>query len=679
VPSSDGTTATVGASDSGNAGEQGAAAPAYSETNQQVSGVDEPDIVKTDGTRIYILHGTELLVLDAAPPASTSIALEATLEGSPQEMLIHDGKVLAYSAVADPSPTSGDATLPVGSYDAYYYPYGGFTKETVIDTSGEAARVMRETYVEGSYVSARLHGSLARGVIRGGFKAPDLYNPNVDLYDAFGNPYDDSVIAQQLDEWRDRTKTAIAATELSDWLPRRYERVDDAVQAVDPECTRFYVPAPGGAQFGQTSIDTVDLADPAAEVPGVIVLGDASQVYANQDVLLLAQPDYWWWAGVADEERTALHLFTLDGEQTPYAGSGYAPGAIDDQFSLDEKEGVVRLSTTQRRWNEIDGTTSTNQVVTMQLDGGKLSVLGQSENLAPGETIYSTRFVGDIAYVVTFRQMDPLFAVDVSDPSQPTVLGELEIPGFSDYMHPLDDSHLLTIGRNIDPATQTDLGLLLQIFDVSDPTDPKQTQTYTFTRQGWSAANSDHKAFTYYEQKKLLAFPFVSYSSYPQTSTLELLRVDVGTGFEPVGSIDHSAFAQQGCTAYNELDYVYYECTYPPEVRRGLFIEDAVYSISYGGVLVHDINNLDDPLASIALPPPNLNYYYGVEGGVGVATPGSTGTGTVAVDAVAEPPPDDEAAAGGAVSAGGSAGSAPVDAEVGGTGGPAGTGGTGGT
>lgn len=368
------------------------------------------------------------------------------------------------------------------------------------------------------------------------------------------------------------------------------------------------VPAPGATEFGQTSIDTLDLAAPAEDVEGIVVLGQASVVYANQDVLLLAQPDYWWWAGVAEQQQTALHLFQIEADETPYVASGNAPGTIKDQFSLDERDGIVRLSTTEQVRAESGWAEPINQVVTLEPQGGLLKVMGKSEPLAPGETLYSTRFLGDIAYVVTFRQMDPLFAVDLGDPAKPTLIGELEIPGFSDYMHPLGESHLLTIGRSVDPATGVDNGLLLQIFDVSAPTDPKQAFTYTFTKEGWSAANSNHKAFTYYEEKSLLAFPFVSYSNYPEVSTLEVLRVSVDTGFEPVGAIDHTAFFEQSCLTYDAAsDYAYYQCSYAPEVRRGVFIGDAVYSISYGGVLVHDIGDLVTPLAQVTLPPPQIS------------------------------------------------------------------------
>ncbi|MFC1643401.1 beta-propeller domain-containing protein, partial [Myxococcota bacterium] len=371
---------------------------AYSETNQQVTGVDEADIVKTDGRRVYVLHGDQLVVLDANPPSDTALALQAKIEGSPQEMFIHEDKVLVYSAVADPDQdTAKDCDEEVCRYDPepYYHGGTGFTKMTVLDTSGETAQVVREEYVEGSYVSARKHGSLARGVIQGGFKAPRIFDPSIELRDVFGNPYSDAKIEAQLDSWQQRTQEDIEATELSDWLPRRYTKADKDVEAKAPECTRYYVPAPGATEYGQTSIETVDLAVPNETVPGVIVLGNASQVYANHDVLLLAQPDYWWTAGVEDRERTALHLFKIEGEETPYVASGYAPGVIHDQFSLDERNETVRLSSTQRVRGEDGMVERVNQVVTLRTEGEKLEVLGRSEELAPGETIYSTRFVGD--------------------------------------------------------------------------------------------------------------------------------------------------------------------------------------------------------------------------------------------------------------------------------------------
>jgi hypothetical protein len=269
-----------------------------------------------------------------------------------------------------------------------------------------------------------------------------------------------------------------------------------------------------------------------------------------------------------------------------------------------------------------------------------------------GETIFSTRFLGDVGYVVTFRQTDPLIAVDLSDPAAPSVLGQLEIPGFSDYMHPLGESHLLTIGRDASAQGQVQ-GLMLQVFDVSNPAAPKRTHTWRFADGGYSEANVNHKAFTFHtpagtpEGTGLLAFPYVSYSG-TSGSSLELFNVSATDGFDKLGSISHTAMLQNLCVAQNGgaippnmggidpgfTQPAYFSCV-PPEVRRGLFIfgneGDFVYSISHGGVLVHDIAELQEPVASVALPYPDWSDsrgYFGAPGGTVPVSPPMTGTAT---------------------------------------------------
>jgi hypothetical protein len=254
-------------------------------------------------------------------------------------------------------------------------------------------------------------------------------------------------------------------------------------------------------------------------------------------------------------------------------------------------------------------------VITLRVDEQELVKVGETESLGkPGEDIRSVRFIGDYGYVVTFRQIDPLIIVDLSDPraEKLKVLGELEISGFSEYMHPMGENqdHLLTIGRN-----GTNTGLMLRIFDVSDPTSPQSKWEYPYRYQGESIAATEHKAFNYYADRDLLAFPFVRYG-YDFGSSLEVFRVTIEKGFEPRGSIDHTGLVTASCPAIypgRTIDsyWLRYECRRPaPEVRRGIFISgevdgqqsDFIYSISYGGVLVHNLNDLTVPVAEVLLP-----------------------------------------------------------------------------
>jgi len=308
-----------------------------------------------------------------------------------------------------------------------------------------------------------------------------------------------------------------------------------------------------------------------------------------------------------------------------------------------------------------------------------------------GEQIFSTRFVGDRAYVVTFRQRDPLMVVDTSDPEELTLLGELHIPGFSDYMHPIDGGHLLTIGRDADESG-VQRGLLLQIFDVTDPTNPVLAHRFAYTQDGWSEANGNHKAFTFFQPREgspyegLLAFPFVNYAySTDFRSSLEVFDVSIAGGFTKLGSIDHTALVRQcfidqnGGVAPIEGDYFDpYYCG-NPEVRRGMFVtgnehDEYVYSISGGGMLVNQLPELTVPLASVPLPLADFSEhrtYYG-----GGAAP-QTGTGGVA-GGIGGVGGEAGGIAGTGVAGTGSAGTG-AGGSTAGVGGPAGIGGVGGT
>ena len=229
-------------------------------------------------------------------------------------------------------------------------------------------------------------------------------------------------------------------------------------------------------------------------------------------------------------------------------------GSVRNQFSLDIHDHHLRVALTDRRMTKTSGTngwnwtnTNVNRVVVLGTEGGDLVEVGSVGDIAPSEVIMSVRFVGDRGYVVTYRRVDPLFVIDLSDHRNPVVVGELgDIPGFSEYMHPLDENHLLTIGQD-----QGDV--LLQIFDVTDSTRPTQTSTHRFsnTTYGHSDAQNNHKAFTYYASRKLLAFPYYwNPSGFRDVrSSLELFDVDIASGISRCGSIDHSDLFSSGISS----------------------------------------------------------------------------------------------------------------------------------
>ncbi len=709
-------------------------ASSYSETNTQVKGVDEADIVKNDGKNLYVLHGRAFKVLNAWPANDLKEMSTIDIEGTPTEMFVADGKVVVYSQVNGASVFTAAGVTPKKQYTDFGYGYGyatggakpapvdadiapppngsglyiPLTKVTVMTLDGTTPTVTREVYFEGSYLDSRRVGSQVRTVLQGNQYGPQLKYSVGELYaskttpttgapDAPNtttttseNPYPQTGTAMiaALEKLRSENLASINASELTDWLPYTFVKNGSAVSADTVACEDFYVPSAGSTESGLTEVASLDLADPAATPKQTAILGRADTVYGNADTLYLAahawvEPPFMWNdqgdvpvsssgggsanAGTASpppptnaapppeptpgtkpasvrplngtaqagnvvayaSNRTHVHKFEFktDAKFPNYVASGTVVGSVKNQFSLDEKDDVLRIATTENRqyvttdgkYVSADFSTSqngspaplrpatVNHVFALSPNGPWLDQIGDVGDLAPNEQIFSVRFVEHRGYVVTFRQVDPLFVVDLTSPAQPTLLAALKIPGFSEYMHPLDANHILTIGRNADGGGRQQ-GLQLQIFDVTNGANPIVMHKFTYTGQeyGSSEAEYDHKAFTYFAEKNLLAFPYYSYNAGPDgmKSTLELFKVDLGTGFSKVGSIDHTSLVQSNPNGY---------CGgyYRPSVRRGVFLENFVYSVSYGGVVVKDSNDFAATGTELALPPPQVNEGYG--------------------------------------------------------------------
>ena len=603
-----------------NADNGGAGAPSgFSDTNTQVADVDEADIVKVGeaGLKLFVIRGNGFYEFDSWPAAQTSKVADLEIEGGAMEMFVEGTRAVVFSNVynvaalddGDLCQGYGYPAAELADFAGPYYCGRPFVKITVIDLAGDAPQAVREIYVDGWYTSSRRHDSIVRAVIQSSMQRPGTV-PN--LYDFLYNQgaYPQTREAEILlaRAWATKAKEAIRTTTLDEWVPVWGERIDGEIQQQPVQCADFYSPAPGLTDYGLTQIVGIDMSNDSS--PAITsILGQATQVYANAKALILAQPDWAWFEHETTTDRTAVHRFAVsfEGQRTPYEGSGFVQGIVNDQFSIDERDGVIRLATTRTSWPDRNTDpaapdvwippTTDNLVSTMKLNGSALELLGSTPPLAEGERIFSARFVGDLGYVVTFRQVDPLFAIDLSDPANPKVLGELKIPGFSDYMHPLGDHHLLTIGRDIDQVTQQDNGTALQIFDVSDPTKPILAHK-ALVGAGFSEANQNHKAFNFYADKGLLAFPFVSYEG-DFSSTLELWDVSAEAGFNRRGAVDHSDLVLDDCGGVPyPLEDFYYYCGYQPQITRGVFIDEFIYSISYGGVRVHDVNDLTTPVAT---------------------------------------------------------------------------------
>jgi uncharacterized secreted protein with C-terminal beta-propeller domain len=362
------------------------------------------------------------------------------------------------------------------------------------------------------------------------------------------------------------------------------------------------------------------------------VVGTYPQVYASTDILVLAESafDWWWfWGNDGGNEMTNLHTFDISAsDATLYTGSGRVNGTVVNQFALSEYEGVLRVATTTgqwARWWMDDPEPMSSQLVTLErsmditTEQQTLIEVGRVDGIAPGERIWSARFDGDRAYIVTFEQIDPLWVIDVSDETNPTILGELKVPGVSTYIHPLSRDHLLTIG--LGPANEDGTGLdwsgtQLSLFDISDPTTPQQATTLRLSpvnyndrhswSWSWSEATYESKAFQYWAPKNMLAVPLSTYRyvdtseggsyswSYQYISKLVLVSVNETNGTLSVyGEVNHSSLYDR-----EENDRYWWN---DQNIRRSIFMGDYVYAISSAGVTATNLTTLEET-ARVTLP-----------------------------------------------------------------------------
>jgi uncharacterized secreted protein with C-terminal beta-propeller domain len=277
---------------------------------------------------------------------------------------------------------------------------------------------------------------------------------------------------------------------------------------------------------------------------------------------------------------TAIHKFDISGPvQTEYRGSGEVSGFLLSEWALSEYHGVLRVVSTETPawWGR--GGDSESFVTTLRQKDGALNQAGRVGELGKGDRVYSVRFVGDVGYVVTFKQIDPLYTLDLSDSEHPRVVGEVKIPGYSAYLHPIGEDLLLGIGQDATEQGRP-TGTQLSIFDVSDLKHPTRLWRASLG-QGWSAAESDHHAFLFWPKTGLVVVPF--------DQRAVGFRVGRARGIDEIGRIEHTA---------GKLDWT-------PGITRSVVIRDAVLTISDAGVKASSISTLSE-LGWAAFPPPDV-------------------------------------------------------------------------
>jgi hypothetical protein len=542
-------------------GDAGAGAEGDSGTNVQEAGVDEPDIVKTAGGRIFAIAGNRLHAVDASGPGLLD---SLDLEGWSHQLLLSGERLLVISqaapiGVGTPGPDGRRVAPEQG------LPYDDVTVLTEVDVSDPAAmKVLRTERIRGVHVSSRLTGRSARVVV--------WSRPRAVLEPAL-------------------------RSRLRGWLPRRALRSGATGrrrlrQAVP--CRRVLRPASFSGTDTLTVL-TIDLSKGLPAVDSDAILSGGQIAYASKDSLYVAtprwtpQPD-----GVASEPpdgaRTLIHRFDIsDPDSTSYRASGQVPGYLLNQFSLSEHRGVLRVASTEGpEWLPLaSGAEPESRVTTLDQRDGALVKLGHAGGLGRGERIYAVRFIGDEGYVVTFRETDPLYTLDLSTPAEPRVIGELKLLGFSAYLHPIADDLLLGVGQD---ATERGgrLGTQLSLFDVSDLGRPRRLHRLTIGESS-SDVEYDHHAFLWWPPAKRAVLPVHSYAfrgpyDVPFSGAIGF-GVDRAAGIAEVGRAAHDADPER----------------YPWPVMRSFVVGGRLFTLSDTGL---EANSLADLTEEAWLPLP---------------------------------------------------------------------------
>jgi uncharacterized secreted protein with C-terminal beta-propeller domain len=617
-------------------GSTASAPSAYTKTNTQVEGVDEADFVKNDGQRIFVLSGQRLHAVESWPPQALGQRKGMLdIEGHPREMFLDESRnrVVVISEIAEPSSGGGGEPAPALGVAADVaicapgpYGCGGYrvthVKLTVVDVSDVTKPVEQESYfLPGRYVNARRVGAAVRLVMADQFQYPEGVRFDPDFSQDPSLYESPERLKAAYEALKPENERLIRARKLEQWLPAgRFMRQGTKVLDLSYRCEDFaYSDAP--TRMGLVTVATLNLDNPVDRPSRVSIVAEAGEVFASQQSLYLAHRHWWWWPEPGQMDWTYVHKFDISQpDRALYRASGGFEGHIVDQFSMDEHDGHFRVaSTIQRRVPDPQNPTNewgmvqlTNRVSVLGEKDGSFSLLGESEELAKGERITSARFRGNLGYVVTFREVDPLFVFDLSNPAAPKAVGELRVPGFSTYIHPMDEAHLLTIGVYVpEPdasgAISTQRHLQLAIFDVSDPRNPRQAHlTLIGTANAQSEALTEHKAFNYFPERKLLAIPFSDWvrgsRSYWETfiSELRVFHVDLKTGVSPRGALSMT-------DVYTTAGRTEWGWSYSPWVRRSVMAADPqgndfVYAISDAGIRVANATRLASPLATAMFP-----------------------------------------------------------------------------
>jgi hypothetical protein len=617
-------TPTAGAPAPGTATQSASGPSSYTTTNTQVAGVDEADFVKNDGTRIFVLSGQNLYMASSWPADSLALTATVAIEGWPREMYLDGNTLEVFSAIYTPEEGpiiwgGAPMAMPVCIDGPCGYWWSNTTKVTQLDVTDLAhPKVVGETYLPGMYSNSRRVGDSVRIVLSDNFRWP----AGVSFWpDNFTGRYDDKVAWNAaIDQTEQKDLALINAQPIEKWLPDGKRKLEDGTELDLPyKCSEFSkTNAP--THLGILSVATIDLAQKAPAPQRTSVIADVGTVYASPGALYVATPHWWWWPEPGQQAWTYLYKFDItDPTQASFVAGGAVEGYVADQFSLDEKDGNLRVASNLENLVD-DGSMwgqwkQSNRISVLAQHGATLEEIGKTAEIAPGEWLSGARFFGDQAFVTTFKYVDPFFTFDLSDPAHPKAVGQLQVAGMSTYLQTIDATHVLAIGIDV---PQSDVGgtvgsssgepLLLSLFDTSDFAHPTlAAQQQVGVGYAWSQAMWDHKAFNWYPERKLLAIPFSDWVPYADpsgtgywdgfVSDLRVFSVDPAVGITAKGALSMA-------DVYQSFNDPYWSWYWSPQIERSVMADDYVYAISNAGIRVENVNSLGTPIATVQFNPP---------------------------------------------------------------------------
>jgi uncharacterized secreted protein with C-terminal beta-propeller domain len=561
---------TLAAAEAGDAAIGRYSAPSVIGTNLQELGIDEPDLVKTDGRRIVAMTGNRLhvLLLDG-----DELRLAGSIDlGFWSEQLFLDGDRVIVIA------PSQHSIMPIVEFETEIVDGGYYPTQTPVMTIAEIdisnpedPELARTLQIDGRYVSSRMVNGAIRLVVS---SRPTGF--------AWSYPEGGGLRSERIAE--EENRDIVRNSTVDNWLPyyviTDHDGVDQTVaEGTLLDCHRTHRPE----EFsGLTTLSLVTLdPDELAIEDATAVFADGDIVYSSNEAAYVAtsrwiDPIVWESGDHPAEMQTMIHKFTLEPTSAEYRASGSIPGYMLSQWSMSEWNGDLRVaSTTSPQW--WDTPDSESMVTVLRDTGDELEAIGSVDGLGKGERIYAVRLIADRGYVVTFRQVDPLYVLDLSDPTRPTVEGELKIPGYSAYLHPVTDDHVLGVGQDADENGRV-LGLQASLFDVGDPSDPQRTDRFTM-KDGHTEVEWDHHAFLFDPSNGLTVIPFQRWderSSGPHAGAM--VFAVTADGIDELGVITHGDKSDWG---------------WEMPIRRSLIIDDYLVTISEAGVMVSSADTLD--------------------------------------------------------------------------------------